>query len=152
MKYQGRYGALFSLQFTARVVKLFTQLQQSDSPMKFIPYSRLQSENLIVLLYVARFLAVIGAVLFVVALALFAAIPFLGAESATTIDMGNGMQMHPQFPVSRDYTALAIIGGVWSIVGSIVLLVVSGICAAVVSFEQTYTQKHTSPTAEGVTK
>ncbi|KFZ28148.1 hypothetical protein IDAT_11220 [Pseudidiomarina atlantica] len=70
--------------------------------MKFIPYSRLQSENLIVLLYVARLLAVIG--------------------------------------------------GVWSIVGSIVLLVISGICAAVVSFEQTYTQKHTSPTAEGVTK
>ncbi|MCH1921640.1 hypothetical protein L9G15_19715 [Shewanella sp. A3A] len=104
--------------------------------MKFYPYSRLKSENLKPLLFATRLLAGGSYLSFLITFFLIIAIPFLGSE-AITQDIGGGMTMSFRTP---DDSGAAIIGSIFSLVNAVFLLVLSGLCGAVVSFEYKYTK------------
>lgn len=104
--------------------------------MKFYPYSKIQSNNLKILLYVARALAIIGFISLIVALVSFALSPFFGSESVV-MDMGDGIRTS----VHRNgQMAFMMITGVWSFLSALFTLAFSGLCAAAVSAEYQYTK------------
>lgn len=104
--------------------------------MKFYPYSKIQSNNLKILLYVARALAIIGFVSLIVALASFVLSPFFGSESAV-VDMGDGVRASIR---GNAQTGVMLITGVWSFLSALFTLAFSGLCAAAVSAEYQYTK------------
>ena len=103
--------------------------------MKFYPYANLKSDNLKPLLFASRVIGLFSYLLFIATVLLLIAIPFLGSESVTR-DLG-GATMSFSTP---DNSGVAIIGSIWSLVSAISLLAFSGLCAAVVSCEYTYTK------------
>ncbi|GAB4195487.1 MAG: hypothetical protein Tsb002_28060 [Wenzhouxiangellaceae bacterium] len=104
--------------------------------MKFYPYSNLKSENLKPLLFATRLIGALSYLLFLASIILIIAIPFLGPEAITT-DIG-GATMFFNTP---DYRGIAIIGSIWSVIGAITLLSLSGLYGAVVSCEYKYTKQ-----------
>lgn len=105
---------------------------------KFIPYGNIKTKNLTPLLLLARFLLIVGVVLLLLALAATAAIPFLGPEVVSRNFAG--MTMTSRTP---DRSVIAMMVAIWSFGAAIFTLVLSGVSAALVSFEATYTNRHT---------
>lgn len=104
--------------------------------MKFYPYSKIQSNNLKILLYVARALAIIGFISLVVSLVSFSLSPFFGSERVV-MDMGNGIRSSYQ---KNGQTGFMLFTGVWSFLSALFILAFSGLCAAAVSAEYHYTK------------
>ena len=107
--------------------------------MKFYPYANLKSDNLQPLLFASRVIGLLSYLLFIATVLLLIAIPFLGSESVTR-DLG-GATMSFSTP---DNSGVAIIGSIWSLVSAISLLAFSGLCAALVFCEYTYTKSATT--------
>jgi len=101
--------------------------------MKLYPYSKLKSENLGILLFSARALAILGVIMLLAGVV----IALLGLSSGGTQDLGNGMTM-----TSPSMVGPGLIGLVWGITSGLILLAFSGICAAIVSCENKYTSNN----------
>lgn len=107
--------------------------------MKIYPYSSIKTVNLGPLLFAARLIGFISFILFAIAIALLIVVPFL-ESGVITRELGSGTTLTFNRP---NYTGLAIVGSLWSVVSALATLAFSGLCAAVVSIEHTYTQsKH----------
>jgi hypothetical protein len=102
--------------------------------MKLYPYSKLKSENLGILLFSARALAILGVIMLLAGVV----IALLGLSSGGgTQDLGNGMTM-----TTPSMVGPGIIGLVWGVTSGFILLAFSGICAAIVSCENKYTSNN----------
>jgi hypothetical protein len=98
--------------------------------MKLYPYSNLKSDNLGVLLFSARALAILGIIVLISGVL----IAIAGITSGGTQSLGNGMTM-----TTPSMIGPGLIGLVWGIVSGIALLAFSGVCGAIVSCEYKYT-------------
>jgi len=99
--------------------------------MKLYPYSRIKTTNLGGLLFIARVLGVFSYALAIITIFAGLYLTFGGPDGTT--ELGNGATM----TISRSYDPVITIFG-WGIVSSICILVFSGLCAAVVSFEHKF--------------
>lgn len=107
--------------------------------MKIYPYSSIKTVNLGPLLFAARLIGFISFILFIIAIALLIMLPFLDS-GVVTRELGSGASL--TF-IGPNYAGMAIVGSLWSVVSALATLAFSGLCAAVVSIEHTYTQaKH----------
>lgn len=99
--------------------------------MNLLPYSKIETRNLSILLYSARFIALAAAAVFVlgVALIVFNIVMNLSAPLPLEDD-GSGLRV----VVTHESYGMAF-GGVAAIFISVLAFVFSGFCAAVVSWE-----------------
>ncbi|RUO19889.1 hypothetical protein [Aliidiomarina haloalkalitolerans] len=110
--------------------------------MKIYPYSRIKTVNLGPLLIAARLIGFISFILFAIAITLMIVAPFL-ESGVITQDLGSGTTLTFTKP---NHTGLAIVASLWSVVSALATLAFSGLCAAVVSLEYTYTQSKQAAT------
>ena len=104
--------------------------------MPLLPYSKLKSENLKSLLFASRTLKVLAYSAFVVSIILTVLAFSTGLINYELDGQFSGVSVATDSAVGPGI--LILISG---IVSSLCLLILSGLCAAIVSFEYKYTQR-----------
>lgn len=104
--------------------------------MNLLPYSKIETRNLRILLYSARFIALAAAAVFVLGIALIIFNIAMNLSAPLPLEDDGGLRV----VVSHESFGMAF-GGIVAIFVCVLAFVFSGFCAAVVSWEHNLSLK-----------